>query len=216
MSERLFFHSSPDRVTVEPIAISDQPVDPPSDRSVEERLDQFLELVRRWNSSYSLVSRGDLSHLVDTHLRDSLDLLPYLEQSEKHLDIGTGGGFPGVPIAVSRPDLYVVLNERSSKKCRFLRQVMYELKLRNVEVCHLDLQPDAEPFDRFDTISIRAVAPKQEAWMIAKPLLKPAGSVLFQTGERLQQKDVPGGRIESSTNATRGWISVVVQDGCAP
>ena len=95
---------------------------------------EYLKLLRKWNSACSLVSHGDLQYLNERHVSDSVELLPFLNRSRSHLDIGSGGGFPGVLIAIARPNMRVVLNDRSLKKCRFLRHVKMQLALENVEV----------------------------------------------------------------------------------
>ena len=171
----------------------------------------YLNLIRRWNPSCSLVSTGDIPHLVERHILDSLALLPYLGSSKNHLDIGSGGGFPGIPIAISRPDLRVVVNDRSHKKCRFLRTVKFELQLENVEVWESDVSSKTPHTELFDTVSIRAVAPPATSWTLAEPLLEEEGRVLLQTAEVIQENRVSGSFLSSERSSGRGWITVIAR-----
>lgn len=174
-------------------------------------LGEYVNLIKKWNRAHSLVSKGDLNLLEQRHIADSLVLEPFLKSSSDHLDIGSGAGFPGVPIAISRPDVRVVLNDRSKKKCRFLREVKFRLNLENVDVQESDIGPRSLPSERFDTISIRAVAPPEQAWSLARPLLHEHGTVLLHTPERYttDNKDFPQGVVLSCTPSVRGWITVV-------
>lgn len=175
-------------------------------------LGEYVNLIKKWNRAHSLVSKGDLNLLEQRHIADSLVLEPFLKSSSDHLDIGSGAGFPGVPIAISRPDVRVVLNDRSKIKCRFLREVKFRLNLENVDVQESDIGPRSLPSERFDTISIRAVAPPEQAWSLARPLLRETGMVLLHTQARFA-KEYEGftqGHMLASTPSVRGWITVVV------
>ena len=174
-------------------------------------LTEYLELIKKWDRVHSLVSKGDLTHLEERHVADSLALEPFLKPASDHLDIGSGAGFPGVPLAICRPDVNVVLNDRSTNKCRFLREVKFRLELANVEILQRDIGLRTPPGDRYDTISIRAVAPPELAWSIAHPLLREQGLVLLHTLDRFNS-DANGfvqGVVRSCTPSVRGWITVV-------
>ncbi len=101
-----------------------------------DRLRMYLELIREWNDTVSLVSRGDLEWL-DDHVADSLSLAPYITmgKSEEYLlDIGPGAGFPAIPLAIVLPEVRIVLVERSDRKCGFLRKVIAKFGLFHVEL----------------------------------------------------------------------------------
>ena len=165
--------------------------------------------MRKWNPAFPLVSKNDLASLYSTHVENSLDLLPYLEESRMHLDIGTGGGFPGISLAIARPDLNVVVNDRSRNKCRFLRHVKFQLKLDNVEVWEEHIGPNSGYSEQFDTISVRAVAPPRRAWQLGRNLLNPTGSVLLHTSSELKAEHVSDARVLFSASVSRGWVSAV-------
>lgn len=182
-----------------------------TDWHTNPRAQAYLELVRKWNRLYSLVSQRDISDLYRRHVENSLDLLPHMEHSTRHLDIGSGGGFPGIPLAIARPSMKVVLNDRSQKKCRFLRQVKLELGLENAEVFELNIEPCCSYGRRFDSVTARAVGPPEKAWSLGKQFLDRKGVVLLQTANAIQQSDVPGGVMRASCSLRRGWVSVVAR-----
>ncbi len=145
-----------------------------------ERLLQFATLLRRWNVAFNLVSRNDLPRLVERHLLDSLSLLPLLCGS-RVLDLGTGAGLPGLPLAIACPDARFTLIDRSERRIRFVRQAAIELGLQNVDAVEADymhFRADGE----FDTVVSRAVAKPAALWRVAEPALDADGQALFQTG----------------------------------
>ena len=170
-----------------------------------EKLDAYEALIRRWNRRVGLVASGDLARLRERHIDDSLALLPWV--AGRLADVGAGAGLPGVPLAIARPQTPVVLIERSTRKCEFLRQVVIDLALANVEVVAEDVRAvrSGKPFD---TVTIRAVAPPAEAWKLARGLLVSGGTVLLQSNARLA---VPfdGGAVVDEAAAGRGFVTVV-------
>jgi len=108
--------------------------------SFRERLLQYTALLRDWNSRVSLVSQGDLQALEQIHLPDALSLASFVRHATQaggsYLDIGSGGGFPAIPLSLLLPDLEVVLLERSERKLGFLRKVRGALGLRRVRLLH--------------------------------------------------------------------------------
>ena len=118
------------------------------ERQVAAKLDAFEAILRRWSARYNLVSRRDAKRLRTRHVLDSLALLPWW--SGTLADVGSGAGFPGVPLAVARPAARVVLVERSERKGLFLRHVAMELRLSNVEVVIADASR-YRPATLFDT-----------------------------------------------------------------
>ncbi|MFP6796757.1 MAG: 16S rRNA (guanine(527)-N(7))-methyltransferase RsmG [Pseudomonadales bacterium] len=172
-----------------------------------ESLDVFLSLVRRWNGANGLVSRGDVERLETRHLLDCMSLLPWLEGRARMLDIGSGGGFPGMVLAIGRPKIDTVLVERSQKKARFLQQVVYELGLTGVEVVAQDIR-GYEPENLFGTVTARAVAKPSKAWSLARPFLNRGGRFLLQTTEPISRPP-DGSELCDERPGIAGWISVL-------
>jgi len=98
------------------------------------RLAAHLELVAKWNRVHNLTAVRETSQMVVLHLLDSLSILPHLEGARTLADIGTGPGFPGIPVAIVRDDMTVTLVESSHKKCAFLQQAKTELAVGNVAI----------------------------------------------------------------------------------
>ena len=98
-------------------------------------LADFVDLLDKWNQTYNLTAVRDKEHMVERHIVDSLSLLPYLSDG-KLLDIGTGAGLPGIPLAIARPDIRTTLVDSNAKKTRFLQQVKAELALDNINIIH--------------------------------------------------------------------------------
>lgn len=123
-----------------------------------EPLDAYARLLQEWNPTTKLLSRNDLHDGVDAHVADSWSLLPYCyaDLPVKLLDVGAGGGFPGVPLAVAVPHLNVTLLDRSQRKTAFLKRVAVTLRLGNVTVLTGSF-PDSVSESRYDYLSARAV-----------------------------------------------------------
>ena len=94
----------------------------------------YTGLLKKWNKTYNLTALRDEAQMVSHHLLDSLTLLPYLQGAQTMLDVGSGGGQPGIPAAICRPDLNITLLDANTKKTAFLQQAVIELGLSNVRV----------------------------------------------------------------------------------
>jgi 16S rRNA (guanine527-N7)-methyltransferase len=100
-----------------------------------EKLLGYLALLIKWNKAYNLTAVRDPDEMVSRHLLDSLSVVPFIE-GKRQLDVGSGGGMPGIPLAILFPDMKVTCLDSNGKKTRFLTQVKLELKLDNLEVIH--------------------------------------------------------------------------------
>jgi len=103
----------------------------------QEQLLAYLALLIKWNKAYNLTAVRDPDEMVSRHLLDSLSVVPYvLDAGDNWLDVGSGGGMPGIPLAILFPERRFTLLDSNGKKTRFLTQVKLELKLANLEVIH--------------------------------------------------------------------------------
>ena len=159
-----------------------------------DRLIRFAALLRRWNAAFNLVSRRDMSRLVPRHLLDALSLQPYLRGTHV-LDLGTGAGLPGVPLAIVCPSLQFTLVDRTARRIRFVQQVAAELALRNVQAIVADFD-EFRPAALFDTVVSRAVAAPTRLWEAAAPLLGPDGQALLQIGSDAVELANDGVKVE--------------------
>jgi 16S rRNA (guanine527-N7)-methyltransferase len=103
--------------------------------SQHSQLLAYLALLIKWNKAYNLTAVRDPDEMVSRHLLDSLSVVPFIA-GERWLDVGSGGGMPGIPLAILFPDMKVTVLDSNGKKTRFLTQVKLELKLDNLEVIH--------------------------------------------------------------------------------
>ena len=104
------------------------------DEAKQAKLLDYAALLQKWNKTYNLTALRDPAQTVSHHLLDSLTLLPYIEHAQTMLDVGSGGGQPGIPTAICRPDLDITLLDANTKKTAFLQQAVIELGLSNVRV----------------------------------------------------------------------------------
>jgi 16S rRNA (guanine527-N7)-methyltransferase len=153
-----------------------------------EALLKHLDLVREWNSFANLVSDGDIEYLLERHLVDALSLAPYLTKISKHqgslLDIGSGGGFPAIPLRLILPGLRVTLVERSSRKVGILRKMLGTLGLTDVDILHGEF-PICPPggLRGYTAMTARAVERSAKFSKLLAPRL-PGGTIFFcQSGE---------------------------------
>jgi len=119
------------------------------------RLARFLRLLERWNEAFNLTSIRQPGDMVVRHVLDSLSVAPFL-RGETVLDVGTGAGFPGIPLALLGGDRHFTLLDSGGKKIRFVRQVVSELALANVTVAQARVESFRPPA-RFDTVVCRAL-----------------------------------------------------------
>jgi 16S rRNA (guanine527-N7)-methyltransferase len=141
---------------------------------------QHLVLLEKWNRIHNLTSIRDAAKAVSVHLLDSLAVVPHLD-GKQLLDAGSGAGFPGIPIAVVRPEMQVELLDSSHKKCAFLRQAVAELGLKNVRVA-CERVESWRPGRQFDCIVSRALAEIAEVIAMTAHLLAPGGVIAAMKG----------------------------------
>lgn len=153
-----------------------------------DRLERFLAILAEANTRMNLTRIVDLEQARLHHVADSLTLLPYLPSGRLNIaDLGSGGGVPGLVLAIVRPDCRFCLIESTLKKARFLREAAIGLELPNVEVLPLraedvGLGPQRESFD---VVIARAVA--EMVWLVewCLPLMKHGGRLLAMKGEKI-------------------------------
>jgi 16S rRNA (guanine527-N7)-methyltransferase len=124
------------------------------------RFGQYLQLLRDWNQKINLISPGDAERIITRHFLESMDLCRELDFPEKDsvLDLGTGAGFPGLPIKIFRPDLNMILVESIGKKVLFLQQVVRVLQMDGVRILHGRMENMAAGVDPVHHIVSRAVS----------------------------------------------------------
>ncbi|KVN23495.1 16S rRNA (guanine(527)-N(7))-methyltransferase RsmG [Burkholderia pyrrocinia] len=147
----------------------------------------YVALLAKWNAVYNLTAIRDPQQMLIQHILDSLSIVPHLGDrvSARVLDVGSGGGLPGIVLAIVRPDWQVTLNDIVQKKSAFQTQTRAELKLANLSVVTgrvETLQPGAEVPKKFDVIVSRAFADLSDFVKLARHLVAPGGAIWAMKG----------------------------------
>jgi 16S rRNA (guanine527-N7)-methyltransferase len=146
----------------------------------------FVALIEKWNKTYNLTAIRNKEDMVISHVLDSLAILPFL-QGTRILDIGTGAGLPGIPLALYAPNLEFVLLDSNAKKTRFVQQVILELGLNNIHVQHSRVEA-FEDDTGFDTIISRAFSSLEDFLVMSEHLLCKNGKLLAMKGQHPKQE----------------------------
>jgi 16S rRNA (guanine527-N7)-methyltransferase len=141
----------------------------------------YIALIAKWNRVHNLTAVREPEQMVVLHLLDSLSVLPHLGGAKTLLDVGTGAGLPGIPLAIARPDLEVTLLDASHKKASFLTQAKSELGLANVSVA-CERVEEWRPGRTFDVVVSRAFSDLADFVSQARHLVAPAGQMLAMKG----------------------------------
>jgi 16S rRNA (guanine527-N7)-methyltransferase len=155
------------------------------DETVCTNLLRYVALLDKWNKVYNLTAVRDPERMVGLHILDSLSVLPYVKHASTLIDVGSGGGLPGIPLAIClsqiAPQARVTLLDTVSKKTTFLRHVIGELRLQNVEVV-TDRVENFHPAKQFDIVVSRAFAELKDFVDGASHLCTPSGTLLAMKG----------------------------------
>ena len=150
----------------------------------EDKIEQllgFIKLIEKWNKAYNLTAIRNREDMVRLHLLDSLAIVPFIE-GKRVIDIGTGAGLPGIPLAIYLPEIEFTLLDSNAKKTRFVQQAILELKLKNVSVCHNRVE-QYHPEKGFDTVITRAFAGLSDIVELTAHLLNKDGVLLAMKGQ---------------------------------
>ncbi|MDX1554831.1 MAG: 16S rRNA (guanine(527)-N(7))-methyltransferase RsmG [Xanthomonadales bacterium] len=169
--------------------------DPADDVARIGRIEAHLEELQRWNRAYNLTSIDDPSEMAIRHVLDSLVVAPWVHG--RVLDVGSGAGFPGIPLAIMDTELDVTLLDRTAKKVRFLSHVARHLELPNVEAVHARVE-DYSALAPFDVVISRAFAALEDYAAMTRHLLGPRSRLLAMKGKRP----------EAELAGLPGWVGV--------
>lgn len=140
----------------------------------------YLDLMAKWNKAFNLTAIHELERMLTHHLLDSLAVAPHVGAGPL-LDVGSGAGLPGIPLAILHPELKVTLLDASQKKCGFMQQAAIELKLPNVTVVHSRVEA-FQPDGRFAQIVSRAFSDLSEFVRLTRHLIDEGGEWLAMKG----------------------------------
>ncbi|XDZ52948.1 16S rRNA (guanine(527)-N(7))-methyltransferase RsmG [Neisseriaceae bacterium CLB008] len=140
----------------------------------------YVALLQKWNSTYNLTALRDEASMISHHVLDSLSLMPHLDPSKRLIDVGSGGGMPGILCAISYPEMDMTLLDANRKKTTFLQQVVIELGLSNVQVksCRVETLADQS----YEIVTSRAFAELADFVTLTRELIHPQGEWLAMKG----------------------------------
>lgn len=148
---------------------------------IQEKLLAYLALLQKWSKVYNLTAVRDPIEMVTLHLLDSLSVLPHID-SNNLLDVGSGGGLPGIVLAICKPELRVTTIDAVQKKAIFMRQVKGELYLDNLTVVHARVE-SYQPAEKFEAIISRAFSDIALFIKLTQHLLLDKGKWLAMKGQ---------------------------------
>jgi 16S rRNA (guanine527-N7)-methyltransferase len=156
-------------------------------RETLARLDRYAELLAEWQQRMNLVGPSTLPHVWDRHFRDSAQLLPIAGTGQRWLDIGAGGGFPGLVIAILDPTANIMLVESITKKCTFLSTVAHETGT-NAQIIVANARIEGTKATRFDVITARAAAALKTLFDWSLRFAGPDTRWILPKGARVQEE----------------------------
>jgi 16S rRNA (guanine527-N7)-methyltransferase len=149
-------------------------------RETQTKLLDYLELIRKWNRTYNLTAVREPQQMLTHHVLDSLAAVPHLAGTHI-VDVGSGAGLPGIPIALALPAAQIALVESSHKKHTFLQQALIELDLKNAQAVNVRIETWDAP-RRFDVVISRAFSDLAEFVTLAGPLCAADGVIVAMKG----------------------------------
>ena len=175
----------------------------------EEQLQKFYEYMNRlieWNKKINLTAIIEPKEIILKHFIDSLTILKYVNDNEKMLDVGTGAGFPGIPIKIMNENIEITLLDSLNKRINFLNEVINKLKLKNISAIHSrieDYGKNNKYREKYDIVTSRAVANLATLSEYMLPMLKIKGKSICMKGSDIKEEvknskraiDILGGEI---------------------
>ncbi|MBI4727836.1 16S rRNA (guanine(527)-N(7))-methyltransferase RsmG [candidate division TA06 bacterium] len=190
-----------------------------------QQLEQYARLVLEWNQKINLISRRNAERTVAGHITDSLAALSLLDEAARYcpsplnvMDLGPGGGFPGFPLKICRPGIYLTCVEATRKKAKFLELAARELGLQNVKVVpqhSQELVKDTAHLHKYDIVLCRAVAALKELVPAAAFFLKAGGKLLAHKSQKAEQEIKEAGKAMDKNHLRMIFFKEYTIDGKA-
>ena len=152
---------------------------------------KYMQLLLKWNEKINLTAITDENEIILKHFVDSLTVLKYIKENDKIIDVGTGAGFPGIPIAIMMPNVKITLLDSLNKRINFLNEVIKELDLKNVETIHSrseDCGKDMLYREKYDISIARAVANLSTLSEYLLPFVKIGGKMICMKGSEIEEE----------------------------
>lgn len=172
-----------------------------------EKFKTYFDLLIEWNNKINLTSIVEENEVITKHFADSLSILKYIENNSKIIDVGTGAGFPGIPLKISNNTLEITLLDSLNKRINFLNLIIEKLNLENIETIHgraEDFGHDIQYREKYDYAVCRAVAKLNVLAEYMLPYLKVGGTFICMKGPNIEEEieiaqkalKILGGKIE--------------------
>ena len=152
---------------------------------------KYMQLLLEWNEKINLTAITDENEIILKHFVDSLTVLKYINENDKIIDVGTGAGFPGIPIAIMMPNVIITLLDSLNKRINFLNKAIKELDLKNVETIHFrseDCGKDMLYREKYDISIARAVANLSTLSEYLLPFVKIGGKMICMKGSEIEEE----------------------------
>ena len=175
----------------------------------DEKIEKFLkykEMLKEWNEKINLTAIVEDNDIIIKHFIDSLTIEKYVGEKIRLIDVGTGAGFPGIPLKIVKSNIELTLMDSLKKRLIFLNEVSKELKLENVQIIHgraEDIGKDVKYRETYDIATARAVANINVLWEYCLPLVKVGGIFICMKGSNIEELEESekaleklGGKIE--------------------
>lgn len=172
-----------------------------------EKFYKYMNLLLEWNEKINLTAITEPEEVILKHFVDSLTISKYIEKDSKLVDMGTGAGFPGIPLKILRDDIEITLADSLNKRINFLNEVIKELNLKNIQTVHTraeEFGKNKKYRESFDIATSRAVANLSTLSEYLIPLVKPSGKTICMKGSEIKEEvemarkaiEILGGKIE--------------------
>ena len=165
-----------------------------NDELTEDQLENFfkyMNLLLEWNEKINLTAITDVDDIILKHFIDSMTVLKYIEKDKSIIDVGTGAGFPGIPIAIRREDVKITLLDSLNKRINFLNEVCSELKINNIETIHgraEEAGQNKKYREKYDIAVSRAVANMTTLSEYLIPFVKVGGICICMKGSEIDHE----------------------------
>ena len=168
---------------------------------------EYMQLLLMWNEKINLTAITEPNEIILKHFVDSFTIAPYIDKNSYLIDVGTGAGFPGIPLKIIRPDINIVLLDSLQKRINFLQETIEKLNLNKISAIHARIEEigkNKQYREKFDYVTSRAVANLSVLAEYMLPLSKESGKILCMKGSNVEQElndaknaiKILGGQIE--------------------